>query len=217
VNPSIDQYHYLHHKKFECNYGTSGEPFDHLFGTYRGSLDPNDESYKGGADEAELAAESKFNNADADQVKGSIEGQGEGAKYVPKRSGIWAGEGALSLRAAVPTLEHGMFHAHYLAAMLLFYLAAGGDARVTKFNHFSRWVGGALAFGPMIFGYMLIVASRDKKSIIWPFHTDSKFAIGLHVIVGFVIGVLPVYVLAECVLRPPAGLTADGLCYRMLF
>ena len=44
-----DQFHYLHHKKFECNYGTGGEPLDRLFGTHRMSLDPKDKSYTGGA------------------------------------------------------------------------------------------------------------------------------------------------------------------------
>ena len=52
-----DQFHYLHHRKFECNYGTSGEPLDRWFGTYRGSLDPKDNDYKGGASEKELDKE----------------------------------------------------------------------------------------------------------------------------------------------------------------
>ena len=33
-----DQYHYLHHRFFECNYGTSGTPFDKMFGTFRDKL-----------------------------------------------------------------------------------------------------------------------------------------------------------------------------------
>ena len=47
-------FHYLHHRKFECNYGTAGEPLDRWFGTYRGSLDPKDKDYKGGASDKEL-------------------------------------------------------------------------------------------------------------------------------------------------------------------
>jgi sterol desaturase/sphingolipid hydroxylase (fatty acid hydroxylase superfamily) len=30
-----DQFHYLHHRKFECNYGSASFPLDHLFGTFR--------------------------------------------------------------------------------------------------------------------------------------------------------------------------------------
>ena len=33
-----DQYHYLHHRFFECNYGTSGTPWDKMFGTFRDKL-----------------------------------------------------------------------------------------------------------------------------------------------------------------------------------
>jgi sterol desaturase/sphingolipid hydroxylase (fatty acid hydroxylase superfamily) len=41
-----DQFHYLHHAKFECNYGTSGPPLDKLFGTFREKLGPSHE-FKG--------------------------------------------------------------------------------------------------------------------------------------------------------------------------
>merc|ERR1719253_827782 len=37
-----DQFHYLHHMRFECNYGTAGMPLDYLFGTVRGSFSPAD-------------------------------------------------------------------------------------------------------------------------------------------------------------------------------
>ena len=30
-----DQFHYLHHAKFECNYGSASFPLDALFGTFR--------------------------------------------------------------------------------------------------------------------------------------------------------------------------------------
>ena len=48
-----DQYHYLHHRFFECNYGTSGMPFDYIFGTFREKLDQKGRSktYKGAATE----------------------------------------------------------------------------------------------------------------------------------------------------------------------
>ena len=46
-----DQYHYLHHRFFECNYGTSSTPFDKLFGTFRDKLNEKGTTYRGGADE----------------------------------------------------------------------------------------------------------------------------------------------------------------------
>merc|ERR1712029_710882 len=47
-----DQYHYLHHRFFECNYGTSGTPWDKMFGTFRDKLKETGAStYRGGSEE----------------------------------------------------------------------------------------------------------------------------------------------------------------------
>eukprot|EP00808_Paulinella_micropora_P019571 g16727.t1 len=40
-----DLFHYLHHAKFECNYGTMGIPLDHWFGTFRDRLNPVDRKH----------------------------------------------------------------------------------------------------------------------------------------------------------------------------
>ena len=45
-----DQFHFLHHAKFECNYGTSGPPLDKMFGTFREKLGRSLE-FKGVADD----------------------------------------------------------------------------------------------------------------------------------------------------------------------
>ena len=37
-----DVYHYLHHRYFECNYGTPGIPFDKWFGSFRDKLDSSE-------------------------------------------------------------------------------------------------------------------------------------------------------------------------------
>lgn len=45
-----DQHHYLHHRYFECNYGTLSFPLDLLFGTYRENLSAKSKEYNGNAD-----------------------------------------------------------------------------------------------------------------------------------------------------------------------
>jgi len=45
-----DQFHYLHHRFFECNYGTGDIPFDYIFGTFRDKIILSESSYKGHAD-----------------------------------------------------------------------------------------------------------------------------------------------------------------------
>jgi sterol desaturase/sphingolipid hydroxylase (fatty acid hydroxylase superfamily) len=41
-----DQFHYIHHAKFECNYGGGGIPVDAWFGTLRDTLSGTDRLYK---------------------------------------------------------------------------------------------------------------------------------------------------------------------------
>jgi len=41
-----DQFHYLHHAKFECNYGTPAVPYDYWFGTYQDALPISEQDQK---------------------------------------------------------------------------------------------------------------------------------------------------------------------------
>lgn len=45
-----DQFHYLHHRFFECNYGTGDVPFDQWFGTFRDKMSIQGSTYKGNAE-----------------------------------------------------------------------------------------------------------------------------------------------------------------------
>jgi len=45
-----NQYHYLHHRFFECNYGDSGTPYDKIFGTFRDKLKESGTTYQGGSE-----------------------------------------------------------------------------------------------------------------------------------------------------------------------
>ena len=60
-----DQYHYLHHRFFECNYGTSGTPFDKMFGTFRDKLKETGTSYKGASEEKVDAKSASIHDAKA--------------------------------------------------------------------------------------------------------------------------------------------------------
>lgn len=56
---NADQFHYMHHAKFECNYGSPGFPMDKIFGTMRTCLDPDEKTYSSGATEEDLNAAAK--------------------------------------------------------------------------------------------------------------------------------------------------------------
>ena len=53
--PKIRNWHYnallIQNRFFECNYGTSGTPFDKIFGTFRDKLKETGTSYRGGSEE----------------------------------------------------------------------------------------------------------------------------------------------------------------------
>ena len=53
-----DQFHFLHHARFECNYGSGSVPLDSWFGTFREALGES-KSYRGAARGASGAAAPK--------------------------------------------------------------------------------------------------------------------------------------------------------------
>lgn len=53
-----DQFHYIHHAKFECNYGSASLPLDQWFGTFCDRMIGKG-TYKGAAGHDNAAAQSK--------------------------------------------------------------------------------------------------------------------------------------------------------------
>jgi len=217
-----DQFHYLHHRKFECNYGTAGEPLDRWFGTYRGSLNPKDKSYKGGASDKELDKEFTANNGDAGVVKGSAVGQ----EYKPVKLGVCGGEGlfgkgGLSLKSAVPSFQDGIYHLHYCVTFTIFAMAVCGDpydlgilkptlslgSLGTVSN--AQLLSAMIAYGPIAFGAMMLGIFGDRYAWSWPFHKDKVIgSFGFHVLVGFGMTAVPTYHL---------GMAVFGFAPPMLF
>jgi len=183
-----DQYHYLHHAKFECNYGTPGIPFDSWFGTFREKLGKS-EMYKGEATDSDLAV----SNPDA-PVKKAITKDNFKFPAAPKFA-----------NAAYFTATATIFGV-FLAALLEWSPRGVGDSirSVTMFDGRLRapqMVAALVAVGPVVAGLVGCVVSKDRFSLRWPFHKDSVFGgFGFHVSVGFVFCVMPVYHTIEAVL-----------------
>jgi len=206
-----DQFHYLHHRKFECNYGTAGEPLDRWFGTYRGSLDPKDKDYKGGASDKELDKEFTENDGSKGHVATKKkEGPAkESDEYVPVKRGACAGEGGLTLRGALPTLQDGIYHTHYCITYCIFAMAVTGQdplnlgilswelklGALGTVNN-AQLMSAMIAYGPIAFGGLLLMIFKDRYSWSWPFHKDKVLgSFGFHVLVGFAMTALPTYYL----------------------
>lgn len=208
--------------RWHCADGTAGEPLDRWFGTYRGSLDPKDKSYQGGASDKELDKEFAVNGGD----KGQLSGNAQGQEYKPAKSGICGGEGlfgkgGLSLWAAVPALQDGIYHLHYCITFTIFAMAVCGDPYGLGLLDVQLKLGSALAitnaqllsgmiaFGPILFGALMLTVFGDRYSWSWPFHKDRVLgSFGFHVVVGFCMTALPTYHL---------GMATFGQAPPMLF
>lgn len=202
-NMQSDLYHYLHHVKFECNYGTSGMPLDRMFGTFRCSLDKSlDVTYKGAAEEEEEETAKKNapngavlrkRNATAVKKKPAAEAPAQNRVYRPKER-RWARGGltSLSLKDAVwSRADQAIYDIFCFCVFAFAAKVAVGSLRV---NISGEFVAALVAFGPPLFGLALLRATNDKKSWRWPFHKEELAGpLGFHVALGFVAGPLFTY------------------------
>jgi sterol desaturase/sphingolipid hydroxylase (fatty acid hydroxylase superfamily) len=173
-----DQYHYLHHRFFECNYGTGAVPFDKWFGTFRDSLDlKSSTSYKG---EHVASAENKMDAASAGQAD------------------------AKSTLMGMPSWDQLTFNlVTYVACPLLVFSAAGiGPFSKEMLGPLCNpyLVALLMSVGPSIMGMILIAVTsrrpfaRPAYTFLYPFHKEKWFgAFGINVLLSLCLTVLPVY------------------------
>eukprot|EP00050_Salpingoeca_kvevrii_P006790 m.291675 g.291675 ORF g.291675 m.291675 type:complete len:458 (+) comp12501_c0_seq1:1-1374(+) len=177
-----DQFHYLHHAKFECNYGTSGVPFDKLFGTFRDKLGTS-ATYKG-------TATDKSESSQREEVGKGGDSDSAEEKYL---RGPIAISGVLA-----PTKQHAAYNVGSFVVMALPIILAVcynlpgttlfGNVPVAPVFAFS------VAYGPILLGLLILWLTGDKQSARWPFHKEPLFGtFGLHTLLGWAVTVVPVY------------------------
>jgi len=173
-----DQFHYVHHAKFWCNYGSASLPLDNLFGTFKASLGPTEP-------DAELR----------DPIHSNLG---------PEPARV-AHEGAASPTEATKASVSGFINkvpAHFYTYMaftaLVFavWLLLIADLRIAgvRLTHHPCSTAAFVAYGPVLFALWLLVATGDKLSLRWPFHHEDLIGkLGLHLVLGMLIAVMPVY------------------------
>eukprot|EP00501_MAST-03F_sp_TOSAG23-6_P000030 GSMAST32.ASY1.ANO1.31.1 assembled CDS len=181
-----DQFHYLHHRYFECNFGSASFPLDNLFGTFRSvvgiksnvenKIEPNPEENPN-PKEKELINE-----------KGNITEKYASKKEKPSRS----------LTLKIPSGFYVYFMLTSVGLPLLLIDSFNNTIFMKSFGLsdfcLPHLIGSIVAFGPLVLAAILVVLTGDKLSWRWPFHREviiGKF--GMHLIVGFLVGVLPVF------------------------
>lgn len=89
-------------------------------------------------------------------------------------------------------------------------LSSGEDAAARLQRPFA--VSAFVGFGPIVFAAVLMRASGDRSDMRWPFHKDGP-QLPFHLVVGFLIAVLPVYHTMTTLLAP----SPEGRAYCQLW
>ena len=177
-----DQFHYLHHKHFECNYGPSDCPLDKWFGTFRERLEPPRKATLATGEAATIDAKSTLLGLpDAPALAFNVL-----AVIAPS----WALYTTASARTssalsgwAFPPLASG-------AQSVAFFVACGpivvasGLLAITEMNAIGR--------------------AGLRKTFAAPFHKERAVgALGLHLFVGAAVTAIPAYHLVQMALDEP--------------
>jgi len=205
-----DQFHYLHHRYFECNYGTSAIPFDHWFGTFCNKLkgSPKSDSEK----EADIA----------DAKANLLSSAGTSVDHL-----LFTGT---MLCIFLLLLDSMVNDAGTTFAMFSAAGSAAGFPEESIHNVLQtlkpsvpQIVASLMSVGPVVTGALLILfwgrgtdGQSFRKLLVHPFHDESVFGpLGLHLCAGVLLCVVPVYHAVTTVLLAPGesvGCSFWGAC-----
>lgn len=194
-----DQYHYVHHKYFECNYGSPMSGcIDQMLGTFREKLgtskaytgewnEKNDDNVK--ASTSTTSSASSSSSTSSTPSVGSV-----------KKAKEWSPHGYLGLPAS---WDHGVYTLFWAALFPLMWYSATDAKRVEDmipldFNSvpftFAEFVAAIIAYTPVPVAMALSVLSGDKMSWRWPFQKERVFGVfGIFLIFGWAACILPIY------------------------
>mmetsp|Transcript_94937 Transcript_94937/g.307004 ORF Transcript_94937/g.307004 Transcript_94937/m.307004 type:complete len:417 (-) Transcript_94937:181-1431(-) len=163
-----DQYHYVHHSKFECNYGSPSSAWlDQFFGTFREKLGSSG-AYTG-------------------EYKDDYDSKSGGK--------VWSAQGYLGLQS-VDHMAYTCFVA--ATSVALFWAAVVNPQSAIPVRNIGpvpigQAVASLVSHGPILFGILLCLFC-DRMSWRWPFHKDRIIgSFGFFAVAGWLVCVLPVY------------------------
>jgi len=176
-----DQYHYVHHAKFECNYGSPFSAFiDQFFGTFREKLGDTKE-YKG-----EWKPSTKQKEAASNKV--------------------WSSTGYLGMPV---NSAHAVYTSFWIILGVSLWQVLEQSTKASRplndmFGpHTPKLVASIVAYSPVIVAMLLCAAYGDRMSWRWPFHKEKVIGtFGFFLVLGWLGCILPVYhaVLLICAL-----------------
>ena len=136
-----------------------------------------------------------------------------GAEGRANLEALWGGSEATQTK--VKTTSPAGFNTYLILSSLLLLLPTPAALLgCGKWGQFPRGVAALVAFGPVLLSFVLppLIGISSSRSLRWPFHKEPVFGkFGLHALVGFAIGVVPVYHLLEALLAP----VGEGVFYQL--
>jgi hypothetical protein len=179
-----DQYHFIHHAKFECNYGSPDSGWiDQMFGTFREKLGES-KVYTGAATDAETREANGLSGAEVEKKK--TKKVWSGKSYLGKSDTIW----------------DMMYTTFWISLWAFFAWAAAlnhkqdGGLKVAEIAGMPTDVVAAnlVAYGPVVVALLLCKLSGDRRSWRWPFQNDPFIgAFGLFLVLFWATSCIPVY------------------------
>ncbi len=178
-NMQSDLYHYLHHRYFECNYGTQGMPMDKMFGTFRDKLKEKGTTYNGGSEEKVDEKSVRLHDTKANF-----------SKTLP--------EVGFVIYMGLNMLLWGILYCAFKQIPIL----DGGTKRIDCPTTMALLI----SVGPIAIAQamtMLTEASRRPRPVLYPFHKDKVIHTMFHLSVSILACVVPVFLLVHTMLSSP--------------
>ena len=189
-----DQFHYVHHAKFNCNYGSGSFPLDRIFGTFEDIL------------HSEKQAEKYEHKKRAKQIstqRNDMPFQPKSGRSFQMFMGFTAVYSVLTIIVLFDGagIQNILQNQHIFQKMVTF----GLTLSAVYPRLFSFWIG----FGPVLFGIVMSLCSGQR--LFRSFGDTAMKGKGMkvkyrlpsfvvHLMMGLMIGVYPVYVFAKAAL-----------------
>ncbi len=173
-----DLMHYIHHAKFECNYGDGSFVMDKIFGTFRESLEKpakviRDDGIGYEAFDDDVAMQAKAQpDAKLKRRKQEASPSPAPAKSAAETQKQKKSMSRAALSATIQALIYYIFTASIYALLIgvtLGFSKLRTLAAVAGYDY-TTVVPCTVAFGPLAFGVILLKLFADKNSLCWPFH-----------------------------------------------
>eukprot|EP00301_Raphidiophrys_heterophryoidea_P023633 c7445_g1_i2.p1 GENE.c7445_g1_i2~~c7445_g1_i2.p1 ORF type:complete len:454 (+),score=113.39 c7445_g1_i2:1-1362(+) len=162
-----DQFHFVHHARFECNYGGGGDFFDHMFGTFYDQYKPKATGTKPSSSPSAAPASIVLTSPPAS----------DHLAYSAFTCALFYVAWRMCLFVAAPVSASGfdLFLLNLLRAYPVMF-------------------GLLVSVGPVAAAYLLWASSKDSLPARWPFQKEAILgAFGFHAVAGGLVVLLPVF------------------------